>query len=400
MTERERPRVSPGPSPSRAPGGELGVFGRRLRLGTILGFEVGVDASWIFIAALLTWSLAAGFFPARFPDLAAATYWAMGIAGTLGLFLSVVLHELSHSLVARRHGVEMRGITLFLFGGVAQMGSEPETPRAEFRIAIAGPIASVIIGGLFFLLGQGSAAASAPTPVTGVLSYLGLINMVLAVFNLVPAFPLDGGRVLRAVLWHLKGDLRWATRVAAQMGSGFGMVLIVLGVMSLISGNVIAGMWWMLIGMFLRGAARRSYQQLMVRRALEGEPVSRFMCVDPTTVSPDISLSSLVEDYFYRDFHTFYPVVGAGGLVGGVSLKQVKGIPRDRWADSTVGDLAEPLSESNTIQPDSEAVEALSSMQKTGISRLMVLEGDRLVGIVTLKDLLRFLALRIELEEG
>lgn len=376
------------------------MFGGRLRLGTILGFEVGVDASWIFIAVLLSWSLAAGFFPARFPDLAAATYWAMGIAGTLGLFLSVVLHELSHSLVARRHGVEMRGITLFLFGGVAQMGSEPETPKAEFLISIAGPIASVAIGGLFFLLGMGSAAASAPTPVTGVLNYLGLINMVLAVFNLVPAFPLDGGRVLRAVLWHLKGDLRWATRVAAQMGSGFGMVLIVLGVMSLISGNVIAGMWWMLIGMFLRGAARRSYQQLMVRRALEGEPVSRFMCTDPTTVSPDISVSSLVEDYFYRDFHTFYPVVGAGGLVGGVSLKQVKGIPRERWADSTVGDLAEPLSESNTIQPDSDAVAALSSMQKTGVSRLMVLEGDRLVGIVTLKDLLRFLALRIELEEG
>lgn len=398
MTDRERPHVSPGPSKSRAPG--LGVFGGRLRLGTILGFEVGVDASWILIAVLLSWSLASGFFPARFPDLAVPTYWAMGIAGTLGLFLSVVLHELSHSLIARRHGVEMRGITLFLFGGVAQMGSEPQTPKAEFRIAIAGPIASVIIGGLFFLLSLGSAAVSAPTPVTGVLTYLGLINMVLAVFNLVPAFPLDGGRVFRAVLWHMKGDLRWATRIASQVGSGFGMVLIVLGAMSLFSGNLIAGMWWMLIGMFLRGAARKSYQQLMVRRALEGEPVSRFMCTDPTTVSPDISLSSLVEDYFYRDFHTFYPVVGADGLVGAVSLRQVKGIPRERWADSTVGDLAEPVSESNTIQPDSDAVEALSSMQKTGLSRLMVLEGDRLVGIVTLKDLLRFLALRIELDEG
>jgi len=376
------------------------VFGRRVRLGTILGFEVGVDASWIVIAVLLTWSLAAGLFPARHPDLSAPTYWAMGIVGTIALFLSVVLHELSHSLVARRHGVEMRGITLFLFGGVAQMGSEPETPRAEFLIAIAGPIASVVIGGVFFLVGMVSAAVSAPIPVTGVLTYVGLVNMILAVFNLVPAFPLDGGRVLRAALWHFKHDLRQATRIASQIGSGFGMVLIVLGAMSLLDGNLIAGMWWMLIGMFLRGAARKSYQQLMVRRALEGEPVSRFMCADPTTVSPDISLSSLVEDYFYQDFHTFYPVVGADGLVGGVSLKQVKNIPRARWGDYIVGDLAERLSESNTIQPDTDAVEVLSSMQKTVISRLMVVEGDRLMGIVTLKDLLRFLALRIELEEG
>ncbi len=398
MTDRDQPPVSPGPSKSRAPG--FGVFGRRLRLGTILGFEVGIDASWIVIAVLLTWSVAAGLFPARHPDLSAPTYWAMGIAGAIALFLSVVLHELSHSLVARRHGVEMRGITLFLFGGVAQMGSEPQTPRAEFLIAIAGPIASVAIGGLFFLLGLASAAVSAPIPVTGVLTYVGLVNMILAVFNLVPAFPLDGGRVLRAVLWHFKHDLRQATRIASQIGSGFGMVLIVLGAMSLIDGNLIAGMWWMLIGMFLRGAARKSYQQLMVRRALEGEPVSRFMCADPTTVSPDISLSSLVEDYFYRDFHTFYPVVGPDGLVGGVSLRQVKDIPRERWTDSTVGDLAEPLSESNTIQPDTDAVEVLSSMQKTGVSRLMVLEDGRLVGIITLKDLLRFLALRIELDEG
>lgn len=398
MTERDQSPVSPGPSRSGGP--RLGVFGSRLRIGSILGFEVGIDASWIFIAILLTWSLAAGLFPARYQGLSGPTYWAMGIAGTIALFLSVVLHELSHSLVARRHGVEIRGITLFLFGGVAQMGSEPQTPRAEFLIAIAGPIASVAIGGLFFLSALASAAVSAPRAITGVLTYVGLVNIVLAVFNLVPAFPLDGGRVLRAVLWHMRSDLRWATRIAAQMGSGFGMVLIILGAMSFIRGNVIPGMWWILIGFFLRGAARMSYQQLMVRRALEGEPVSRFMCPDPTTVSADLLLSVLVEDFFYRDFHSFYPVIGDGGLVGSVSLKQVKNVPRERWAASTVGDLAEPPSESNTIDADTDAVEALSSMQKTGVSRLMVMEGGRLVGIITLKDLLRFLALRIELEEG
>lgn len=377
----------------------LGVFGRRISLGTILGFDIGIDASWIFIAGLVTWSLAKGWFPARHEGLGNATYWAMGAAGAIGLFVSVVLHELSHSLVGRRYGIEMRGITLFLFGGVAQMGNEPSTPKAELVMAAAGPIASVVIGGGFFLLSYASEAAAAPTSVTGVLAYLGLINLVLAGFNILPAFPLDGGRVLRAILWKTKGNVRWATRVTAQVGVVFGMAFMVLGLMALLGGNVVGGMWWFLIGLFLRSAARMSYQQLLVRRALQGEPVRRFMRTEPRTVPLHTPVRTLIEDFFYQDYHKMYPVVDDGQLLGCVTINRVKGVSQDQWDTRTVRDLMTACSDHNTIQADTDAVDALSLMRRSGISRIMVVDGTQLVGVLTLKDILQFLAVRIELEE-
>jgi len=300
------------------------MLGRRFRIGEILGFEIAIDSSWIIIAALVTWTLAEGWFPSKVEGLDARTYWVMGAVGALGLFAAVVVHELSHSLVARRHGIEMRGITLFLFGGVANMGAEPSTPRAEFQIAVIGPITSVLIAGVFWGAEVLASAAGAPLTVTAVLSYLAVINLILAGFNLLPAFPLDGGRVLRAILWHTKGSLRRATDIASQVGGGFGLALIALGVLAFMAGNVIGGVWQALLGLFLRGAARMSYRDLLMRESLEGEPVSRFMRADPVTVAPGITLSELVEGYIYRDFHKLYPVVDGGRLQGCVTIRRME----------------------------------------------------------------------------
>ena len=201
----------------------------------------------------------------------------MGVAGAVGLFLSIVFHEFWHSVIARHFGLPMKGITLFIFGGVAEMEDEPPNAKTELLMAIAGPISSVVLGGLFLAVSWGGVAAHWPQPVWGVLQYLGWLNIILAVFNMIPAFPLDGGRVFRSILWAVKGDLRWSTRIAAAFGSGMGMLLIVLGLFAFVTGSLITGVWYFLIGMFIRGAAQMSYRQVLIRNALGGEPVSHFM---------------------------------------------------------------------------------------------------------------------------
>jgi CBS domain-containing protein len=234
--------------------------------------------------------------------------------------------------------------------------------------------------------------------VGGVLGYLAFINGLLAVFNLIPAFPLDGGRILRSILWKVKGNLKWATRISSQIGGGFGIFLIILGVMRFLAGNFIGGMWFFLIGLFIQNAAKMSYQQLVVRKALEGENLRRFMNAEPVTVSPDMSLQELVDDYILRHHYKMLPVVNSHQLLGCVTLKQVKQIPREEWPSTTVRDLAEHCSPENTIGPDVDAVQALAQMRRNNSSRAMVVENDRLVGVVSLKDLLEFLSLKVELE--
>ncbi len=377
------------------------MFGRRIKLFEMFGFTVRVDASWLIIAVLVTWSLSKGLFPHLLVGLSTATYWWMGITGALGLFGSIIIHELSHSLVARRYGLPIRGITLWIFGGVAEMGSEPPSPRAEFMMAIAGPITSIALGVVFFGLHGLSKASGWPPPITGVLEYLGSINWLLAAFNLLPGFPLDGGRVLRSVLWHFKNNLRWATRIASQVGSGFGTALVIIGVSLMVWTRSAVGLWPALIGMFLRFAARSSYQQLLVRQALEGEKVRHFMNPEPIAVPPDIPVAELVEDYVYRYHFKMFPVLEADGtLVGCVTTQQTREVPRDQWGKRTVRELTEQCSQENSIHPQDDAMRVLSKMNRTQTSRLMVVEGNHLVGIITLKDMLRFLSLKMELEGG
>jgi len=375
------------------------MFGKSIKLFKLFGFEVRIDLSWIIIAILIAWSLSIGFFPFHFKNLSVQAYWSMGIVGALGLFLSVVFHELCHSLVARRYGIPIKGITLFIFGGVAEMDEEPRSPQAEFMMAIVGPLSSILIALVAYGVYAVGKAGGWAVPVVGVIEYLSMINGLLAAFNLVPAFPLDGGRVLRSVLWGLKGNIRWATQVSSWIGEAFGILLVALGVVGFVRGNFVGGMWWFLIGLFLHNAAKMSYRQLMVRRALEGEPIGRFMEPNPVTVPPSISVEQLVEDYIYKYHFKMFPVVDSERLIGCVTTRQVREIPREEWSQRTVGGLAAECSMDNTIEPNADATKALSVMSRTGASRLMVTEKGRLLGMITLKDLMKFLALKVELED-
>jgi Zn-dependent protease len=375
------------------------MFGKRIKIFKLFGFEVKIDLSWVILAFLITWTLAKGLFPYYYKGFSTSIYWWMGVFGALGLFFSIIFHEMSHSLVARRFGLEMKGITLFIFGGVAEMEDEPPSAKAELAMALAGPFSSIILGLILFGINFLAKGSAWPSPVYAVINYLAVINLILAAFNLLPAFPLDGGRVLRSILWGWKNNLKWATQIASKIGSFFGIVLIILGIYSLFRGNIIGGIWWFLIGMFLRGASQASYQQLLIRRAFEGEPISRFMNTTPVTVSPSISIEELVEKYIYKHHFKMFPVIKDGKLVGCVTIKQIKEIPREERDRHTVQELVKSCSPENTIGKDEDAMKALSLMKNSNSSRIMVVEGSKLVGVIALKDMLQFLSLKIDLEE-
>jgi Zn-dependent protease len=363
------------------------------------GFEVKIDASWILLALLIVWTLAAGLFPATYPGLGQSTYWWMAVAGAVGIFLSIVFHELSHSLVARRFGTTIKGITLFIFGGVAEMEEEPPDPRAEFLMAGAGPVSSFVLAFVFFMLSRLGQNASWPDATVGVLAYLSYLNFILAIFNMVPAFPLDGGRMLRAALWQWKHRLTDATRIASAVGRGFAWVLMILGAVIFFQGDFIAGMWWFLIGLFLRSAAVTAYRQVLVRELLQGEPISRMMTTDPVTVTPDVSLQQLVDDYIYGHHLRMFPVVEDGRLTGCVTLQDVREVPRGKWRRRTVGELAHTCSPDNTVSMNSDSAQVLSLMSRPGApGRMMVVDGQHLAGVVSLKDLRSFISLKLDLE--
>ncbi|MFP4106345.1 MAG: site-2 protease family protein [Phycisphaerae bacterium] len=375
------------------------MFGRSIKLCNILGFEVRVDLSWLVILVLVVWSLSAAVFPGQLPDMHWVVYLGMGIVAAIGLFASIVVHELSHSLVARRFGIPMKGITLFMFGGVAEMNEQPPSAKAEFWMALGGPAASLVIGLLAVGLGALGRWIGWSDIVTAVLMWIGFINFILLAFNLIPGFPLDGGRVLRAILWHFKGDLRKATHAASRVGAVFGAVLIGLGVLNLLFLNAIGGLWWILIGLFVRSAAKQGYQQVLMRQMLRGEKVRRFMNSDCITVPADASVERFVEDYVYRHHFKLYPVVSDGDrLAGCVTTSEVKEIDRSEWQEKTVSDIARSCSDENSIAPDADAVDALDRMNKSKASRLMVVREGKLEGILALKDLMRFLSMKIDLE--
>lgn len=375
------------------------MFHTRVTLFRVAGIAIRIDASWLFLVVLVTWSLAVSFFPSQYRGLPARAYWTMGAIGAVGLFVSILLHELSHAIVARRNGLPMNGITLFIFGGVAEMEEEPDQARTELLVAIAGPLVTVLLIVILFPLASLMTRMNAPVIATGIVSYLAWINLVLLIFNLIPAYPLDGGRVLRAVLWRWKGSARWATRIASQIGSGFGLALIILGVIRVVMGDFIGGIWSFLIGSFLRTAAAMSYQQVVLREALRGQPVRRFMKTEVITVSRAISVAELVESYFYKYQFRMFPVVDDDRVTGCVWTRDVTRLPREEWSRQSVASIAEPCPPENSVSADMDAVEALARMHRAKASQLLVMEGERLVGILTLRDLLRFLAMKIELEE-
>lgn len=374
------------------------MFKYKVKLFKLLGFTVEVDASWLLLAVLVSWTLSAHYFPTAHKGLTVTVYWQMGIAGMIGLFASLILHELSHSVVARRFGLPISGITLFVFGGVAQLEDEPANPQTEFWMAIAGPIASLALAILFWILSALSVDAAGLTPHGTVLAYLALVNFVLMAFNLVPGFPLDGGRVLRAFLWWRTGDLRWSTKIACNIGDIAGIALIILGIFNLFTGNVIAGIWQALIGMFLRTAATSSYSQLVTKDILANKTAGDLMTDQPVIVSLDMSLARLVDDYVLAHNHNWFPVEDNKGVVGFVNMAGIQAVPREKWDVTNIRDILVPAGAENTVEPDATALDVLNKMNRYGMRKLLVVSGGRLVGILSLSDLMKFIGLRLELQ--
>jgi Zn-dependent protease len=377
------------------------MFGRGVTLFRIFGFEIRIDLSFLLIAVLIGGSLASGYFPAVHEGLPASTYWILGFFAVVGIFASIVLHELGHSLVARRFGMEMRGITLHMFGGAAELEDEPTSPTAELLVAAAGPATSFALAVLLKLLAMATAGlSSSQLPVELLLRYLASLNLVLGIFNLLPAFPLDGGRILRAALWLKGGDHDKATRLASHIGAGLGFGLAALGVMQILAGRLGDGLWTVLIGFFIRSAAIASGIDLAARRMLGDATVARFMTPDPVTVPVALSLTDFVEEVVYRTRHDTYPVTdGADRPRGLVAVGALSGVPREAWPSTSVMEIAEPIEAGGTVAPDLPAKVALDLMRKSGRSRLLVVdEGGRLVGLLTLKDLLETLTLRMRIE--
>ena len=382
------------------------MFGHRWRLFRLSGIPISVDASWLIILALLTLDFAQGFpefFYRLFPNtrtiLPSWEHWVMGLITALAFFACIVLHELGHALVARARGMPIKGITLFLFGGVAEIGEEPPSAATEFLMAIAGPVVSLILAVVFWFLAVNGYQAGWPSPVIIVLGNLALINAIVLAFNLIPAFPLDGGRVFRSILWGATGNLPRATFWASLAGQAFAWLLIAWGVIELFSQEWLGGIWFIFIGWFLHQAAQSSYQQVVMRQALQGEPVRRFMNPEPIVVPASLDLRHWVEDYVYRYHRKAFPVATDGHLEGFISTAALARVPREEWDLHTISEIMEHDLKPVTIPPDADAIDALGRMQRTGSSRLLVAEGDHLLGIISLKDLLRFLNLKMELEQ-
>lgn len=376
-------------------------MGRKFPLFTMFGIPIQLDFSWLFVFVLVSWSLAVGFFPSLCVDyhLSQTTLWVMGIVGALGLFTSIIFHELSHSLVAKRYGLPINSITLFVFGGVAEMSDEPSRPGVEFRMAVAGPLFSFALSLLLFSAQFVGKNRDWPIEIVSVLYYLAWINSAVAIFNLIPAFPLDGGRVLRSILWQRKKNLVSATRTASKVGSVFGIILMGLGVFSILGGNFVGGIWYFLIGMFLREAAQMSYNQVLIRKTLEGERVKRFMNPNPISVSPYLNLDTWVSDYLMKYHFRVFPVVENERLLGLISIQQLRGIPKSEWELHTVKEYMQELSPFNTVNPEMDAKHAFKLMNAQGEGRLMVVEQGRLIGLITLSDILQYLSFIMEFDE-
>jgi Zn-dependent protease len=349
---------------------------------------VRVHASWLLILALLTWSLGAGHFPSVLPGAPAVAHWVYGLVAALLLFVSVFVHELAHALAALRYGVPVSGITLHVFGGVSQLEQEPDRPGAEAVIAAVGPltsfaIAAAIAGALVFL-------PEWPAP-AAVLRYLVVVNVAVGVFNLLPGFPLDGGRLLRAALWKSRGSFQWATRVASHAGSGFAFLLVALGLVRGFAGELIGGLWLVLIGLFLRQAAQGSYEQVVVRRALAPLSVGDVMARQVVHVPADLPVARVME-LFWRHHVSSFPVLDGRRVVGIVNLQRLGQAPRGRWSETPAREVMLPIDASLTAAPADRLWSAFDKLSRNGLGRLAVVHEGALVGYLSLKDVSHVLA--------
>ena len=359
-----------------------------IELGRIFGIRIGINWSWLVVFALIAWTLAVGVFPATNPGLSDGTYVAMAIVAAVLFFASLLLHELGHAFEARREGMEIEGITLWLFGGVAKFKGMFPSAGAEFRIAIAGPLVSLVLGVVFSL---GAWAISTTDAVDAVAAWLGYINLTLLVFNMLPALPLDGGRVLRSALWHTRGDFLGATRAAARFGRGFAFLFIAGGVFLFIFQGSFSGAWLAFIGWFLLQAATAEDRYALVRESLAGVRVRDLMIREPVTVPASMSIGRFMDEVAWSRRYTSYPVVDDGRVVGLLAFRCVAEVPRSEWEARLVRDCMIPRERVPVLHEDDPAVDALAELGETEISRGIVLEDGRLAGLISITDLARAL---------
>jgi len=372
---------------------------RSLHIITVLGIPIEINYSWFIIFFLVTWTLAKNYFPIALPHSSPLVYWIISIIAAIFFFLSLLAHELSHSIVAVKNKLPISGITLFVFGGVAHMTKEPETPGIEFKMAAAGPLCSFAISLLFFVLTQLLYSLKFPMAIVVATDYLSFINLMVGIFNLIPGFPLDGGRILRAALWSLFGDIKKATQIASSFGKGFAYFLMGMGFLYLVYGAALSGIWLIFIGFFLRDAASVSYQQVAFKKYLSGVKVRDIMTKNVVTVNGDITLLSIVDDYFFKYRFTTIPVVTDEGEIKGiVTIHSVKDVPRERWAATNVSEAMIPIKTDLVVSPQTDILEALSQMAGNGIGRLLVTQDGKLIGIISQRDVIRLFEVREDLE--
>lgn len=368
-------------------------MGSGTKVFSVGGIDIYVNWSWVIAIAIVTWSVG-DFFHATYPTWPVGTAYVLGFVSGLLLFATVLIHELAHSFTARRLGLPVNSITLFIFGGVSNLTQEPQTPKIEFLVAIAGPLMSLLLAGIFFALY--AAVHGTSSELGAVLGYLASVNLILAIFNLIPGFPLDGGRVLRSIVWGVTGNLRRATHVASNIGNGFGYLFIIAGLLeAFVGGDVVAGIWLAFIGWFLHNAATASYQQALMDRVLLGVDVRNVMDPAPIGVGPSLSVAEAVEGYILpRGSRALAVNAPDGSLLGLVTLTDIQHVPRSEWDTTPVSRVMIPADRLQTTVPDAALRDALAAMAEHNFNQLPVVANNRVVGLLNRAHVLQWIHMR------
>lgn len=369
------------------------------KIGRIAGIDIRIHWSWFAIFGLLTYWLATGFYDDVYDDWTTEEEWAASIVTTVLFFTSVLLHELSHSIVARRLGLPVQNITLFIFGGVSALGAEPSSARQEFQVAIVGPLTSFVLGGIcavITLVGW-LALDRVDTPPFAVAEYLAFINIAVGIFNMLPGFPLDGGRVLRAAVWSRNRNMLRATRYASTAGTIISFGLMAVGVVSILAGNWIGGVWFIVIGWFLRNSAEQSYQQLVFKQTLEGVKVGELVNRSFYGAPPDMSLADVVTQYMFGHSQRAVPILVADDLLGIITMSDLQRVPTDQWSEVSAFKAMTPKERLYGVAPDDDVMQALEIMASQDVHQLPVIESRSFLGFITRADVLRLIQIRSQL---
>lgn len=372
------------------------MFGSSIKLFKVFGIEIRLDYSWFIIFALFAYFFGFIYFPSVLPGLNKGLLALITVITVIFIFISVLIHEMSHSLVARRKGTSVEKITLFLFGGMAQIDKEPETPNSELIMAIAGPAASFVVAAIFgviWFFTKNIALVREPV------GYLAIVNIVLGVFNILPGYPLDGGRILRSIIWKTTGNLERATFIASTVGRVIGFVIIAAGILFIFMGNFLNGIWLAFIGWFIQSSAQMGYRQLIFETSIKGIKVRDIMNENIVNVTKDITIQDLVDDYFMKYRFGRFPVIEdekTQRFIGVISLHDIKGVSKEEWPEVKIGDIVKSVSESEKVDMSMEISDAIKKMGKNDLGHLVVMSGDKLRGIITKSDVMRFIRIRSE----